>query len=298
MTSSRSPLAHDVGVVFIDVPGPIVGPYTEIVPRATVENFGTVIETFEVCCQIDGYTSVRPVDFLWPGESRSIAFDPWASTGPGERYTVRVCTLLEDDDPDNDCQERDIEVREAVSMPVEAFGDVVYDHVNRAFAGLTGGPATEALFIPRRIDFEVRAALNLWATPENRSGEIFVSPLGVEDTVPYTLEHALQIDFLVIPGLLPSMVAPTIAPALSRVEGEVYHGSGGPVVDEPVELFRASELDESKFPVVETDEHGLFAFDDVPAGEYRCRVLGHVAEVTVEPATTASIVIHLPIPQG
>jgi N-acetylneuraminic acid mutarotase len=83
-------LAHDVGMVSVDVASPILPGAT--IPKATVKNFGTSSETFPVLMTINpgGYSNTQNVTSLAAGASLQVSFANWvATTGT---YTVKVIT--------------------------------------------------------------------------------------------------------------------------------------------------------------------------------------------------------------
>ena len=102
-------LADDVGTFTIDMdyqyaPGTIT-------PYATVKNYGTASNTFDVQMTITGgYTSTKTVPSIANGETYQVTFDGWTVSTPGT-YTVDVCTQLgTDGDPTNDCQTQDVSI--------------------------------------------------------------------------------------------------------------------------------------------------------------------------------------------
>ena len=71
-------LANDVGTVSIDMAYQY-GPGT-IIPQATVKNYGTATNTFNVQMTITGgYTSTKTVTNLAPGATQQVTFDNWTS---------------------------------------------------------------------------------------------------------------------------------------------------------------------------------------------------------------------------
>jgi outer membrane protein assembly factor BamB len=93
---------HDAAVVSIDGPPDTVEPKTSYVPMATVENLGVCLDTIDIVCTIDSYTSLRTV-YVLPGDSHQITFDPWVSGNAGDTYVQTVATFLPGDvNPDND----------------------------------------------------------------------------------------------------------------------------------------------------------------------------------------------------
>ena len=102
------PVPNDVGTNSIDMafynPG-IVS------PKATVKNFGTSTNTFNVQMQITGgYTSTKTVTSLAPGATQQVTFDNWNASTIGV-YTVNVCTQLgTDTNPTNDCKSNPVTI--------------------------------------------------------------------------------------------------------------------------------------------------------------------------------------------
>ena len=95
------PLPNDAGTLSIDVPI-AVAPGT-IAPQATVKNYGTAANTFDVQMTISGgYTSTKTVTSLAPGATQVVTFDNWNAVLGA--YTVDVCTQLgTDQNTSNDC---------------------------------------------------------------------------------------------------------------------------------------------------------------------------------------------------
>ena len=102
-------LANDVGTFSIDMDYQY-GPGT-ITPYATVKNYGTDANTFDVTMTITGgYSSTKTVPSIADGETYQVTFDPWTQSTVGA-YTVDVCTELgTDDNLDNDCQSRGVHI--------------------------------------------------------------------------------------------------------------------------------------------------------------------------------------------
>jgi hypothetical protein len=102
-------LAHDVGTFSIDMayqygPGAIT-------PKATVKNYGTDANTFNVTMTISGgYSSTKTVPSIADGETYQVIFDNWTPTTVGP-YTIEVCTqLATDGNTDNDCLSRGVHI--------------------------------------------------------------------------------------------------------------------------------------------------------------------------------------------
>uniref|UniRef100_A0A7C4XJJ6 T9SS type A sorting domain-containing protein n=1 Tax=candidate division WOR-3 bacterium TaxID=2052148 RepID=A0A7C4XJJ6_UNCW3 len=103
-------LDHDVGVLSINIPS-IVPENTTINPTATVKNFGTNQESFNVTCTINpgSYTSTYSVSNLPAGSTLDITF-PGPFTFVSGFYTVTVYTQLAgDQNPGNDTLTKQVE---------------------------------------------------------------------------------------------------------------------------------------------------------------------------------------------
>ncbi|MBV6422112.1 MAG: hypothetical protein DAHOPDDO_03401 [Ignavibacteriaceae bacterium] len=102
-------LANDAGMVSIDM-NYQYGPGT-VVPIATVKNYGTATNTFDVQMTITGgYSSTKTVTGLAGGSTQQVTFDNWnvSTIGP---YTVNVCTQLgTDPNADNNCQTQGVQI--------------------------------------------------------------------------------------------------------------------------------------------------------------------------------------------
>jgi hypothetical protein len=84
-------LANDVGVQSVDV---ISGMPGTVVPKATVKNYGTAVQTFPVTMTITpgGYTSTKTVTALAANTTNQVTFDNWVASNGA--YTVKVITQL------------------------------------------------------------------------------------------------------------------------------------------------------------------------------------------------------------
>ncbi len=89
---------HDVGMISIDMAA-LVPENTTVNPMATVKNFGTNTETFDVTCAIDpgGFSSTYNVAGLEPDSTFQVTF-PDAFTFVSGIYTVTVYTELGTDE--------------------------------------------------------------------------------------------------------------------------------------------------------------------------------------------------------
>ncbi|QQS35337.1 MAG: T9SS type A sorting domain-containing protein [Ignavibacteriales bacterium] len=100
--------ANDVGLLSVDV-GANQNPGT-VVPTATVKNYGTSTNSFNVQMTISGgYSSTKTVSNLAADATQLVTFDNWnAALG---QYSVDVCTQLgTDQDVTNDCMSKSIGV--------------------------------------------------------------------------------------------------------------------------------------------------------------------------------------------
>lgn len=102
--SGGVPDTNDVGPISIDIPSDV--PWnTTLPPQAHVKNFGNVMETFEVTCEIEpgGYSSTDSVIDLAAGDSIQVTFTPDFTFAMEDTYTVTVYTELGTDmDTSND----------------------------------------------------------------------------------------------------------------------------------------------------------------------------------------------------
>ncbi|QKJ97633.1 MAG: T9SS type A sorting domain-containing protein [Ignavibacteriota bacterium] len=118
------PLPNDVGTFSIDVASNLVP--GSVTPQATVKNFGTSTNTFNVQMNITGgYTSTKTVTSLAPGASQQVTFDSWnASLG---QYTVKVFTQLgTDGDASNDTLYKNVGVYPGSWAGGSTFPDGTY----------------------------------------------------------------------------------------------------------------------------------------------------------------------------
>ena len=100
---------NEVGTLSIDMdyqyaPGTVV-------PKATVKNYGTATNTFDVVMTITGgYTSTKTVTALAGGATAQVTFDNWTAAF-GSNEVVNVCTqLLGDEDPLDNCKNQTVTV--------------------------------------------------------------------------------------------------------------------------------------------------------------------------------------------
>jgi hypothetical protein len=103
---------HDIGVISIDQPSTIVNAGDTVAVLATVKNFGSATETFDVLYSVFGMTDTQTVSNLMPGDSVQITtFSPWPVTAfPCDTsFTLLVSSLLASDVfPSNDTRTKNI----------------------------------------------------------------------------------------------------------------------------------------------------------------------------------------------
>ena len=97
---------HNGGVTSLDSPGDTVFTDSTYAVQATVQNSGTVFETFDVTATINGYADTFQVSNLSPGDSFQITFSTWTVPTPDSTsYSMTVCTQVSNDvDTTNDCR--------------------------------------------------------------------------------------------------------------------------------------------------------------------------------------------------
>ncbi len=113
------PPPNDVGSVSVDMPAMMTP--GSVNPKATVMNFGSAAQTFDVEMQITGgYTSTKTVTNLPPNGTQQVTFDPWNPT-VGD-YVIDVCTQLTGDvNPNNDCVSKNIKVMDLPNLKVYCY---------------------------------------------------------------------------------------------------------------------------------------------------------------------------------
>ena len=113
------PLAHDVGVSSINANEVI---NLGITPTATVKNYGTNTETFNVTMTIGAYNSTKTVTGLAPTLTQTVTFDPWTSTA-GD-HNVQVCTNLTGDlNTANNCKTQPVKV---MDLNKQVYGYITF----------------------------------------------------------------------------------------------------------------------------------------------------------------------------
>ena len=144
--------ANDVGVSALNLGG-FYEPGV-VTPKATVKNFGSATQTFNVTMTIGSYSSTKSVTALATGDIQEVTFDTWNATVGS--YTAEACTQLAgDENPANDCKSMGITVAEGNFVfaynaydPSGAIaeGPVTFDVVNPGNMNLLA-PTTTAEFI-------------------------------------------------------------------------------------------------------------------------------------------------------
>jgi hypothetical protein len=105
--------AHDVGTVSIDnVPSSVLLG-TVVTPKATVQNYGSNTESFNVTMTTTGYTSTQAVTDLAPNATAQVTFTPFT---PAEgTFSLQACTELGTDmNISNDCKTLPLLVTRAI----------------------------------------------------------------------------------------------------------------------------------------------------------------------------------------
>lgn len=123
------PLDNDVGVFSINM-AEGYGP-GDVIPTATVKNYGTLEQSFDVTIEIDSYTSTVNISNLAADDEFEVTFDSWiASLGT---FDIEVCTeLAGDENTDNDCLQSSVIISGSdvgvvlISTPTELM---VGDHI-------------------------------------------------------------------------------------------------------------------------------------------------------------------------
>ena len=100
--------ANDVGTTSVDVASSLMP--GAVAPKATVQNFGSATNSFNVTMTITGgYTSTQAVSSLAPGASQQVTFANW-NPALGN-YSVKVYTqLVGDEDASNDTLTKNVSV--------------------------------------------------------------------------------------------------------------------------------------------------------------------------------------------
>jgi hypothetical protein len=131
------PATKDVGVTILNMGG-FYEPGV-VSPKATVKNFGSATQTFNVTLTIGSYTSTKSVAALVSGATQEVTFDNWNATVGS--YTAEACTQLAgDENPANNCKSMGITVAEGNFV----FAYNAYD----ASGALAEGPVTFDIINP------------------------------------------------------------------------------------------------------------------------------------------------------
>jgi hypothetical protein len=136
------PLPHDVGVSSINANEVI---NLGVTPTATVKNYGTSIETFDVKLTIGSFESTKTVSSLSPTLSETVVFDApaWSST-VGD-YSIQVCIdPAIDPNSANDCLTQNVKV---LDLNKKVFGYIAFQDPQTDSIG----PATFSLATPGDI---------------------------------------------------------------------------------------------------------------------------------------------------
>ncbi len=115
--------ADDVATISIDIDANITpGAFA---PMATVQNWGSNTNTFDVTMETSGYTSTKTVTGLASGATQQVTFDSW-DPALGQ-YTVKVYTMLgTDTNAFNDTLYKNIVVTPGLFTSGSPFPDGVY----------------------------------------------------------------------------------------------------------------------------------------------------------------------------
>jgi hypothetical protein len=144
---------NDVRPVSIDITSPL--PWNTILPpQATVKNLGTVMETFEVTCEIEpgGYSSTDSVIDLAAGDSIQVTFTPDFTFAMEDTYTVTVYTQLSGDmDTSNDTMVAYIETYD----PGIAEGGSLPEVFSSSVSSITKGLVTIQFGLPTTTTVEL-----------------------------------------------------------------------------------------------------------------------------------------------
>jgi hypothetical protein len=160
-------LANDVGTLSIDMAYQY-GPGT-ITPMATVKNYGTAANSFNVQMTISGgYSSTKTVSNLASGTTQQVTFDPWTQSTVGA-YTINVCTqLATDDNPDNNCLSQGVHIWDpsgdwtsGADYPITTYNGtgVSYNDGTTNWLFVIGGNTTSGL---RTECYKYNVTTNTW----------------------------------------------------------------------------------------------------------------------------------------
>ena len=170
---------NEVGTLSIDMdyqyaPGTVV-------PKATVKNYGTATNTFDVVMTITGgYTSTKTVTALAGGATQQVTFDNWTAAF-GSNEVVNVCTQLAgDEDPLDNCKNKTVTVWDESGtwtsgngLPISTYNGigVSYNDGTTNYLFVMGGNTWSGL---RNECYKYNVTTNTWTAP----GEIAPLPSG------------------------------------------------------------------------------------------------------------------------
>jgi hypothetical protein len=123
---------HDGGVVSLNSPGDTVFTDSTYSVSATIKNFGSLSETFEVVASIDGYADTFVLVNLNPGADTQLVFTPWLVPPPDSTsYMMTVCTFVPGDgDTTNDCESKPIfSYKLFHDIGIQNFGSLTTDSI-------------------------------------------------------------------------------------------------------------------------------------------------------------------------
>ena len=143
---------RDAATSAILAPMDTVDSGTVMVPRATIQNYGSHTETFDVRFLIGTtYTSTRTVTALAPGTSLDIDFDNWTASELGT-FATQCTTLLSGDQlPGNDAMNGSVVVRHvaggdvgvlSILKPLGAYDSLQSDTPRAVVHNFGSSPAT------------------------------------------------------------------------------------------------------------------------------------------------------------
>ena len=131
LIKDTSPSRHDGGVISLDAPGDTVFTDSTYSPMATIRNFGTFSETFDVIAATGVYSDTVTLTNFPSRADTQITFAPWTVPSNDTTYTITVCTEVQNDaDTTNDCAVKTIfaynpvgieEEESVVSNPFSVF---------------------------------------------------------------------------------------------------------------------------------------------------------------------------------
>ena len=127
----QPPPTNDVGVDAIIAPLSVHQVNVQMIPSATVKNYGTAVQSnFQVVCSIVGpagvfrYTNTQTVTSLTAGATTTVNFTPWTPTIQEAVTVMMKTTLAGDQNPANDRKSRATLISDY--MMLEGFNDVTF----------------------------------------------------------------------------------------------------------------------------------------------------------------------------